>query len=540
MRACAIYKNKKTKLNLNLFLLRLLGGGAMLEIRNITIQTHKGRTLINNLSFVLNKNDKIAIIGEEGNGKSTLLKAIINPNLIQDYVSIQGDINKNGYQCGYLSQTLDLSWNDTELFEFIVKKKPSEGLDPSYYNDISKVVECLSKVDFDSSLLFENRLMESFSGGEKVKIQLAKILYEQPDILLLDEPTNDLDLKTLIWLEEFIKEIDRPVLFITHDEVLLENTANGILHLEQLKRKTSPVWNFEHCGYIEYCERRNYNIQRTNRIASKEKAEYEKQLERYRQIYQRVDHELNSVSRQNPHGGQLLKKKMRSVKALGKRLEDKELTHKIEPEEAIEIFFDECTVNRNKIILDLELPKLQVDDRTLCKDIRLLVKGNEHIVLIGQNGTGKTTLLKHILQLLQNRKDITVGYLPQNYGDLLPTDISPVEFLLKNQEYEMKSKIQSYLGSLKFTSDEMEHKIKQLSYGQRCKVMLIHLVINQFNVLLLDEPTRNLSPLSNPVIRKIFGDFGGCIISISHDRKFIDEVCDTVYEISNQSFIKMD
>ncbi|MFV0551525.1 MAG: ATP-binding cassette domain-containing protein [Anaerorhabdus sp.] len=122
---------------------------------------------------------------------------------------------------------------------------------------------------------------------------------------------------------------------------------------------------------------------------------------------------------------------MRSVKALGKRLEDKELTHKIEPEEAIEIFFDECTVNRNKIILDLELPKLQVDDRTLCKDIRLLVKGNEHIVLIGQNGTGKTTLLKHILQLLQNRKDITVGYLPQNYGDLLPTDISPVEFLLK-------------------------------------------------------------------------------------------------------------
>ncbi|MFV0551526.1 MAG: ATP-binding cassette domain-containing protein [Anaerorhabdus sp.] len=104
----------------------------------------------------------------------------------------------------------------------------------------------------------------------------------------------------------------------------------------------------------------------------------------------------------------------------------------------------------------------------------------------------------------------------------------------------MKSKIQSYLGSLKFTSDEMEHKIKQLSYGQRCKVMLIYLVINQFNVLLLDEPTRNLSPLSNPVIRKIFDDFGGCIISISHDRKFIDEVCDTVYEISNQSFIKMD
>lgn len=512
----------------------------MLEIRNITIQTLKGRILIKDLNFVLNKNDKIAIIGEEGNGKSTLLKAIINPNLINDYVSVQGTINKNNYQLGYLSQTLDSKWDEVELFEFILKKNPSDDIDPCQYNDISIVAECLSKVDFDSRQLFENRFIKSFSGGEKVKIQLAKILYEQPDILLLDEPTNDLDLKTLIWLEEFIKNCEKPILFISHDEVLLENTANGILHLEQLKRKTEPVWNFEHCSYETYCERRNYNIQRTNRIAAKEKEEYKKQLERYRQIYQRVDYELNSISRQNPHGGQLLKKKMRSVKALGRRLENKELTQKIEPEEAIDIFFDDLKLNRNKIILDLEQDELRMKNKLLCKNIKLTIKGTDHLVIIGQNGSGKTTLLKHIFELLKRREDIKAGYLPQNYGELLPLDCSPVDFLLQNQEYEMRSKIQTYLGSLKFTSDEMEHNIEQLSYGQRCKVMLVYLIINHFDVLLLDEPTRNLSPLSNPVIRKIFGDFGGCIISVSHDRKFIDEVCDIVYEISNLSFRKLD
>ncbi|MEG0076344.1 MAG: ATP-binding cassette domain-containing protein [Anaerorhabdus sp.] len=512
----------------------------MLELKNLTITTHKNRVLLKNFSFVLNNNDKIAIIGEEGNGKSTLLQAIVDINLVKDYVNVEGHINKNNARCGYLTQSMNPIWNDCDVFEFLIKESPKDEISIEQYNQMNELTRCLTEVDLDVNYLMDTKLIKTCSGGEKVKLQLAKLLYQNPDFLLLDEPTNDLDLRTLIWLEEFIKNQSRPILFISHDETLLENCANGIIHLEQLKRKTESSWTVEHIGYTDYCEKRNYNIDRTNRIASKEKAEYNKQLERYRKLYQRVDHELNSVSRQNPHGGQLLKKKMKSVKSLGKRLENKELSSKIEPEEAIELFFDDVRIHANKIILDYHLDLLMMKERVLCNDINLHVKGNEHIVIIGQNGIGKTTLIKKLMETLRNRHDIKVGYCPQNYGELLPMKETPINFLLSNLEYTMKSKVQTYLGSLKFTAEEMEHPMENLSYGQRCKILLVYLVIHQFDVLILDEPTRNMSALSTPVLRKIFRDFKGCIISISHDRKFIDEVCDTVYEMKDGQFLKLD
>lgn len=512
----------------------------MLELKNLTITTHKDRCLLKNFSFVLNKNDKIAIIGEEGNGKSTLLQAIVSLNLVKDYVNVEGHINKNNAQCGYLAQSLSPIWNECDFFEFLVKENPNDELELEQYNEYPELTRCLAEVDLNVTFLQDSKLVKTCSGGEKVKLQLAKLLNKKPDFLLLDEPTNDLDLKTLIWLEEFIKNQPMPILFISHDETLLENCANGIIHLEQLKRKTESSWTVEHIGYRAYCEKRSYHVERTNRIASKEKAEYNQQLERYRKLYQRVDHELNSVSRQNPHGGQLLKKKMKSVKALGSRLENKELTSKVEPEEAIDLFFEPISLHANKVILDIHLNTLEMKNKVLCKDLDLYVKGNEHIVIIGQNGTGKTTLIKKILEILKLRTDIKVGYCPQYYGELLPMDKTPIEFLLTDLEYTMKSKIQTYLGSLKFTPDEMEHPLHNLSYGQRCKVLLVYLVIHQFDVLILDEPTRNMSALSTPVIRKIFSEFKGCIISVSHDRKFIDEVCDTVYEIKDYHLTKLD
>ncbi|MEG0733964.1 ATP-binding cassette domain-containing protein [Anaerorhabdus sp.] len=511
----------------------------MLELKNLTITTHKNRVLLKNFSFVLNNNDKIAIIGEEGNGKSTLLQAIVDINLVKDYVNVEGHINKNNARCGYLTQSMDSIWNDSDFFEYLIKENPDDEISIEQYNQMTKLTQCLTEVDLDINYLIDTKLIKTCSGGEKVKLQLAKLLYQNPDFLLLDEPTNDLDLKTLIWLEEFIKNQRRPILFISHDETLLENCANGIIHIEQLKRKTESFWAVEHIGYKDYCEKRNYNIERTNRIASKEKAEYNKQLERYRKLYQRVDHELNSISRQNPHGGQLLKKKMKSVKSLGKRLDNRELVKKVEPEEAIELFFDDVRIHKNKIILDYHLDELVMNDRILCKDINLYIKGDEHIVIIGQNGAGKTTLIKKLMEELKSRSDIKVGYCPQNYGELLPMKETPVNFLLNDLEYTMKSKVQTYLGSLKFTAEEMEHSMENLSYGQRCKILLVYLVIHQFDVLILDEPTRNMSALSTPVLRKIFSDYKGCIISISHDRKFIDEVCDIVYEMKDKKLIKL-
>jgi ATPase subunit of ABC transporter with duplicated ATPase domains len=151
---------------------------------------------------------------------------------------------------------------------------------------------------------------------------------------------------------------------------------------------------------------------------------------------------------------------------------------------------------------------------------------------VGANGAGKTTLLKKIAQELLQRTDLQAEYMPQNYEEMLDLDLTPVDFLDTSGDKEERTKIRTYLGSLKYTADEMEHAIRELSGGQKAKVLLLKMSLSNANVLILDEPTRNFSPLSGPVIRKILKDFPGAIISISHDRKYMDEVCDKIYELT--------
>ena len=154
--------------------------------------------------------------------------------------------------------------------------------------------------------------------------------------------------------------------------------------------------------------------------------------------------------------------------------------------------------------------------------------------IVGKNGAGKTTLLQKIADELRKRTDIKAAYMPQNYEDMLDLDVTPVDFLDKSGEKEERTRIRTYLGSLKYTTDEMEHPIRELSGGQKAKVLLLNLSLSGANVLILDEPTRNFSPLSGPVIRKMFREFPGAVISISHDRKYINEVCDKIYELNEK------
>ncbi|MFW5670342.1 MAG: ATP-binding cassette domain-containing protein, partial [Acetivibrio ethanolgignens] len=162
----------------------------------------------------------------------------------------------------------------------------------------------------------------------------------------------------------------------------------------------------------------------------------------------------------------------------------------------------------------------------------LKIKGSEKICIIGANGAGKTTLLKKIAEELLNRNDIKAEYMPQTYEDLLDLDVTPVDYLDKTGDKEERTRIRTYLGSLKYTPDEMEHPIRELSGGQKAKVLLLRMSLSGANVLILDEPTRNFSPLSGPVIRKMLREFPGAVISISHDRKYIEEVCDKIYQLN--------
>lgn len=493
----------------------------MLKIDNLTITTLKGRKLLDSFSFVLNDNDKIALIGEEGNGKSTILKIIAGID-VSSYVSYTGNIITDS-KIAYLKQSLDEDELDKNVLDYI-----DEEMD---YNHLYSV---FTNLNIDESLLYE-RNMRSLSGGERIKIALLKIVYQDPDILLLDEPTNDLDIKTLIWLENFINNSSLPIIFISHDEILLENCANGILHLEQFKRKTEPMITFSGNGYKQYIQYRNDYIEKNNMIARKEKKEYEKQLEKWRKFYQKLEHAQNTVSRQDPSTGRLLKKKMKNLKSQQRRYENEkdDLRKLYEPEEAIDIFFDKVDINPNKVIVDIDDLQLKVSDRVLCNHIRLKVLGKDKICIIGDNGTGKSTLIKHIAYKLLEKEDMKVAYMPQNYYEVMDYDLTPVEYLSDSSSPNQRAKVQSYLGALRFTSEEMQHSIRELSEGQKCKILIIKMILDKANVLILDEPTRNLSPLSNPIFRKILNDYNGCIISVSHDRKYIDEVIDKVYELNH-------
>ena len=495
----------------------------MIVIKDLELQLAKDmRTLISGFNFSFVPNQKIALIGEEGNGKSSLLKAIYDKSLISDYIDVSGSIFKEKEIIGYLPQHLPNKLNNISIRDFIYGKDRDI--------DYSKLYRFIDNLGIKEELLDTNIRLFDLSGGEKIKIQLLDILLDNPTVLLLDEPTNDLDIDSIIWLENFINSQKIPIMFISHDERLLENCANTVILFEQLSRKTIPTHTIEKLDYKSFVSKRWNTIETQEKNAKKEREILDKKLERYREIYDKVDRAQRTVSRQDPAAGKNLKDKMHTVKSIGKRFEKEEenLTQRPDFEESIYIKFNEgIGVPKGKQILELKLEELLIKNKILSRDINLTVIGPEKICIVGRNGSGKTTLLKQIRNNLNS--NINAFYMPQNYLELLDVNQTPVEYLSKDSTKDEQTRVRTYLGSLKFTKDEMEHNISSLSGGQVAKLYFSNLTSGDYEALILDEPTRNLSPLSGPEIRNALKDFKGVIISVSHDRKYIEEVCDKMY-----------
>ena len=503
----------------------------MLQVRKLHIAMKKDlRELVRDFTFALNPGDKAAIIGEEGNGKSTLLKLIYDENLVEGYVEWSGTIQKDGMILGYLSQELPEEDRDKTAYEFCCGEEAFLDSSPK------EVADAAAKLRFPADLFYSDRKMGTFSGGEKVKLRMALLTLRRPDCYLLDEPSNDLDIETLEWLESFIRECPQPVLYISHDEMLLENTANVIIHLEQLRRKTLPRYTVARMGYRRYVEERLSKFAHQEQVAKKEREEERKRQEKLRKIEQKVQHQLDNIAYSDrDHVGKMLKKKMKSVKSMEHRFdrEREDMTEFPDSEEAILVGFGPDTaVPGGKTVVDFSLPRLEAGGELLARNIRLYVRGAEHVCIIGNNGAGKTTLLRQIANELLPRRDLKAAYMPQDYGETVDQGQTPVEFLAKSGEKEELTRVKTYLGSMKYTPEEQGHSIAELSGGQKAKLFFLKMILDGANVLVLDEPTRNFSPLSGPVIRGILRDFPGCIISVSHDRRYIGEACGTLYRMT--------
>lgn len=512
----------------------------MLQIQNLNITHRKDlRTILKDFHVALNAGDKAVIIGEEGNGKSTILKWIYDPSLIEEYAEAEGNKILSGERLGYLAQELPVSDRSKTLYEYF-----SEC--PFFFDQTPRDLARLSsQFQVEKDFFYSDQIMGSLSGGEKVKAQLMRLMMNEPTVLLLDEPSNDIDVDTLELLERLINEWKGIVLFVSHDETLIENTANVVIHVEQLLRKTTQRYTVARTNYRDYIKDRQGRFQKQEQEAWNDRREKKIRDEKYRRIMDSVNHAgVNIAKAGRDSEGKNLKDKMHVVKSMGKRFEkmDENMTEIPHQEEAMNFILGEGVdaIPSGKTVVEYHCDELRAPDgKLLAAPVDLVLRGSEKICIVGKNGAGKTTLLKQIAEELLNRKDIHAEYMPQNYEDHLDFDRTPVEFLDETGgNTEERSRIRTYLAALRFTIDETEHPIRELSGGQKAKVLLMKMNLTGANVLILDEPTRNFSPLSGPVIREMIRNFPGAVISISHDRKYIEEVCETVYELTEKGLAK--
>lgn len=509
----------------------------MLIFHHVTIEDAMHHLLIEDFNYSLKEAEHLAIIGEEGNGKSTLLKAIYNKTLIEEYAKLQGQIETDHKHIGYFEQQLTLEWYDELVCDYLLKDEIDEEIPWDRYNDLVHYEHLAVQLSISLDLLRGNQTMSSLSGGECVKLRLLKLLHRGMDLLLLDEPTNDLDIETLEWMEQFIQHLSIPIIFISHDETLLNHCADTLLHMEQLNKKSKARFTIYHGKYDAYVEARGLKLKKAIQIAKKEKQEYRKKKIKLNDFMNAV-HDAQNDTVRAPFQAAALKTKMRNLKAQERRFDQEGYAKVDSVEEAIDVYFEMEGLHPSKLVLNFTLDELVINGRMLASNINLQIYGRDKVAITGRNGCGKSVLIKEVVKQLRHNSSLRVGYMPQNYTDEFSSNQTPVQFLLDEGDYGDVTQAGLLLGRMKFTPYEMNHSIYELSEGQKAKLYILRCIKQCCDVLVFDEPTRNLSPLSNPVIRSILQSYTGCILAVSHDRKFIDDVCEHQYVIKDKAFLK--
>lgn len=505
----------------------------MITVKNLELKLKKDlRVLISDLSFTLERGDKVAVIGEEGNGKSTLIKAIHDRKTIDDYVYVSGVINTAGERIAYLPQGFFEDDRDESVYEFLNRRA---GLDMLIWEDINRIAKELS---LSTDLLYSDEPMEGLSGGERIKVALFVLLSSNPTTLLLDEPTNDLDQPSRQAIIDLINSFAGIVVFVSHDELLLSECANSIVHIEQAHKKSQPLVTFEKIGYESYVTQRLKMLERQSFLADEQQRQKEIRDRKYNRIYQNVANQLQATGSNNPAAGKNLKDKMHAIKAMGRRYqkEDQDTVSKPHPEEELTLRLSQrISKKEGHPLFLIDIKDLKNKGRSLAKGIHLEIDAGDKIAIVGNNGIGKTTLMNELWRTIAKDKTINSFYMPQDYYELVSKDITPISFVCSNSPQKgEQEKAASLLGLTGLLFSEMNSPMGQLSGGETAKVIFAKMAYEDYDFLLMDEPTRNISPLQLNAIRRMLKDFKGTLLFVSHDYETVKEVADRTYELSSQ------
>lgn len=487
---------------------------------SLDVKTKQGRDLITSFSMSVNRGDRIGVVGEEGNGKSVFLKSLVNCPEMRN-LKVSRALHPESIVFGYLGQELSSEERSQTILEFVLEGSWDRFGD--FVPLFLSMAPMLTERDYD-------RCMTSLSGGECVRIQLLKLQLLAVDCYVLDEPTNNLDMNGLIWFEAWMDAQTIPIIFVSHDLETLRHSANRILHFEQLHRKSISKLTLFEGSYDEYIQSRDRSLSHHNQQVRFQKRFHAKQEAKWQKQYQKVGHQLQNVNRADPG----LQKKMKNLKAQkNQRLKQETLIHR-DQEVAIKIESVHQTTGPLKVVLTFDINQLFIKGRVIGTDYRYTLMSGKKVALVGPNGCGKTTLFNEIVQSLTGN----VGVMHQDYHRNLDVKKNAIENCIDSSDKEARTAVRYALGGLNFTSDEMEIPVEFLSGGQKAKISLLKILRTKPDVLLLDEPTRNLSPFSLVAIYEMLEDYKGAVLCITHDRQLIDHVFEDVLEMTPKGFIK--
>ena len=521
----------------------------MISVEGLTVE-FGGFTLFDDVSFVVNKKDRIALVGKNGAGKSTMLKIFAG---LQSPTSGTVSVPKET-TIGYLPQQMQLTDTrtvkeeaelafghiremekeierlnlqlaertdyETESYQKLIDKVThlSEHFQmmggSNYHAELERTLIGLgfTRTDFD-------RPTSEFSGGWRMRIELAKLLLRRPDVLLLDEPTNHLDIESIQWLENFIATRANAVILVSHDRAFIDNTTFRTIEIE-----LGQIYDYKvkYSDYVELRKERREQQLRAFENQQKKLADTEAFIERFRY------------------------KATKSVQVQS-RIKQLEKVERIEVDEVdtamLSLKFPPAPRSGSYPVIAEEVSK-SYGDHLIFEHVTLTINRGDKVAFVGKNGEGKSTLVKCIMDQidyegkLQLGHNVKIGYFAQNQAQMLDDNLTVFDTIDYVAEGDIRTKIRDILGAFMFGGEASDKKVKVLSGGERSRLAMIRLLLEPVNLLILDEPTNHLDMRSKDVLKEALKEFDGTVIVVSHDREFLDGLVDKVYEFGNQRVVE--